>query len=518
MKPDKTIVFLSALLIMATSCVSDDSTWSTYLKQANQGTATILPDFSYAGYHHGEKGIPDVEGRVFNVMDYGAVPDDDISDKEAIRRTIRAVEDNGSGIVFFPEGRFHVNTESDDDKPIYINTGNIVFRGSGSEEGGSEIFMERHLPPDDPEKLWTTPHLFQFVCKGREKFITRVVEDAGFNTRSLLVENADKIKSGDWIILRVSNNSPELIAREMHGIPCDENWTTILEDGVYINEYHQVAEVNGNTVLLKEPILHELEHKYGCQILSYPHHEEVGVENLAFTGNWHDEFVHHKNCLHDGGYSMLKLQRVTNSWVRNCRFTDVNRAASIALSSNVSVINCSVTGTPGHNSISANGSTRVLIGKVWDSSSQWHAPGVAGPSIGTVLWRVKYNENTCFESHASQPRATLFDCIEGGFMLGRAGGARKNLPNHLEYLVLWNYKELDEPDTDFEFWSSKTWYWKIIPPYIIGFHGSGTTFLESQVSVLESPGTPVLPESLYEAQLRLRLGHLPAWIEALIIQ
>ena len=150
-----------------------------------------------------------------------------------------------------------------------------------------------------------------------------------------------------------------------------------------------------------------------------------------------------------------------------------------------------------------------------DESSQWHAPGVAGASIGSVFWRVKYNEDTSFETHASQPRATLFDCVEGGFFIGRGGGARHNLPNHLEHLVLWNYKELGEPEKDFEFWSSKTWFWKIIPPYIVGFHGAGSTFKEDQIKVLESLGTPVKTESLYEAQLELRLGKLPQWLTEL---
>ncbi|MCU4157148.1 DUF4955 domain-containing protein [Carboxylicivirga sp. A043] len=77
------------------------------------------------------------------------------------------------------------------------------------------------------------------------------------------------------------------------------------------------------------------------------------------------------------------------------------------------------------------------------------------------------------------------------------------------------FKELDEAETNFEFWSSKTWFWKIIPPVVIGFHGAGTTFDESQVKVLESLGKPVEPESLYEAQLQLRLGYLPKWIEEL---
>ena len=42
-------------------------------------------------------------------------------------------------------------------------------------------------------------------------------------------------------------------------------------------------------------------------------------------------------------------------------------------------------------------------------------------------------------------------------------------------------------------------------PVIAGFKGPAT-FSPSETSVIESYGTPVEPQSLYEAQLKLRLG------------
>lgn len=504
-------VFL--FLIIGIISGQESCLWNDFKNKKLKEETPELPDFSYAGYHHGEKAIPDVDYKIFDVTDFGAVSDDNISDKAAIRQAVAAAVKNKSGIVFFPKGRFLVNEDNDDINPIIIKGENIVFRGSGSETDGTELFMKKALDPKDPDKLWTTPYLFQFKGGGREVVLTEIIGYSPRGSKSIKVNDAGSIKAGDWIIVRVKNNAPDLIEKEMCGCDVEAAWTSILNKGVYVNEHHQVTEVKDNTVFFKEPLMREIEKKQDWQVLSYAHFEEVGVEDIAFVGNWHEDFDHHKDAYHDGGYSLLKFSRLSNSWIRNCRFTDVNRAASIGLCANVSVLNCRVTGTPGHSSISANASTRVLIGMVDDSSSQWHAPGVTGPVIGTVLWRVKYNSNTSFETHASQPRATLFDCVEGGFFLGRGGGARQNLPNHMEYLVLWNFKELGEANDNFEFWSSKTWYWKIIPPYVVGFHGAGTTFDKSQVKVLESLGTKVNPESLYEEQLKLRLGYEPTWIK-----
>ncbi len=82
----------------------------------------ILPNFSYVGYHNGDIGIPENKQlKQFNVLDFGAIPNDDISDKKAIQSAIDAASKNGGGVVFFPKGRFLANEDNDDyQAPIVI--------------------------------------------------------------------------------------------------------------------------------------------------------------------------------------------------------------------------------------------------------------------------------------------------------------------------------------------------------------------------------------------------------------
>ena len=39
--------------------------WKSFQSATDRSPAGILTDYSYAGYEHGEKGIPDVQGPVF---------------------------------------------------------------------------------------------------------------------------------------------------------------------------------------------------------------------------------------------------------------------------------------------------------------------------------------------------------------------------------------------------------------------------------------------------------------------
>ena len=216
----------------------------------------------------------------------------------------------------------------------------------------------------------------------------------------------------------------------------------------------------------------------------------------------------------DGGWKILNLSRSVNSWIRNCTFKNVNVAASINASAACTAINISIVGAIGHSAVhAAGGSTGILMAKINDKSGMHHSTGVGGGSTtASVIWRSKFPKHTSFEAHSSQPRCTLFDNVEGGFMRGRAGGAAKNLPTHGRNLVLWNFNETDEAEKDFDFIAKDSKYWKFVPPIIVGFHGSGSTFNEEEVQIVESLGKPVKPESLFEEQLNLRLGELHEWI------
>ncbi len=502
---------LIIVLFIDISCKSQQSTiWENFKEAKANNIKSILPDFSYAGYKNSEEGIPNVNYKVFNVNDFGAIPNDKFSDKNAIKKAIKAAEENGEGVIFFPKGKYCINTSKDDQSLIIVKSSKIVFRGE--EEKNTVLFFDKDLPPADPEKFWTCPSAIKVQSLDENEYITKVIANANRETHSVKVEDASKIKKGDWLVIQVLNNDKDLVKEDLGTLKPDKEWTSILEKGVKVNEVHQVGSVNGNEIGFTSSIHYKIRAKHNWKVYRFAHVESVGFENITFEGNWTKKFVHHRSAQDDGGWSILTISNAVNSWIKDCTFRNVNNAASFSHSAASTAYNVTIDGNLGHSAIHSSRSTNILIARCNDIAGMHHSLGVDGNSSGTVIWRSKYASHTCFESHASQPRSTLLDKVEGGFFQGRAGGARFNLPNHGKHLVLWNFKETDGPEENFRFVANDTWYWRIVPPIIVGFHGAGTTFKKDEVEVLESLGKPVTPESLFEKQLELRLGKLPQWI------
>ncbi len=480
--------------------------WEQYREARRSGVEPVLADFSYAGYQWGEQAIPAVDWKVFDVVKFGAVPNDAKSDRKAILKAIDAAERNGSGVVYFPKGRYLINQEDDPhNEPIVIKGGRIVLRGAGCGMGGTELFMERHMDPSEPNKLWTCPFMFQFKGGKPTGDPVDVAGDARRETRAIDLADASAFKPGDWIVLHLQNNDPAVVAASVAPYPADPAWKSLVETGVQIDEFHFIESIDGNRINLKEPIHADVKASEGWTVQKCNPLQQVGVEGIAFIGSWKEKFVHHKNAIHDGGWSMLELSRCANSWVRKCRFTDVNRVVAVVGSAAITLEDLLIDGNFGHNAVTLNGSSHCKVQRVDDRAGQWHAGGVAGTSSGNVFLRCAYTEDTCYESHASQPRWTLFDNISGGWMYGRWGGSDFNQPNHMHGLVFWNYNNTGtgEPG-EFHFMRPDSVYGRTIMPYVIGFHGNPQAWDTNQVAVLESNGAPVQPESLYEAQFQLR--------------
>lgn len=524
------IFIFTALAFICCGCSAQQVKW----------TEVTDIDFSYAGYHHGEC-LPPEAGelgwRVFDVTDYGAVPDDGKSDREAFKKAVLAAtgkdgNPEANAIIYFPEGEFILHTSEDDtdgrSSAIDIHGGHLLIRGAG--RGRTVLVMQDPCNLADPPKMWTSPFLLKFSRKGSPAELSKVVKDSPKGSFSVEVESAEGIRPGDYICLNLTDNSPELIEKEFAPCRFEEQMTDFVKQGVKVRDYRKVKSVKGNRVTFYAPLLHEVDAQYSWAVYSYPNYSEVGIEDVTFRGNAKERFVHHGSWQDDGAFKIIRFEDVTDGWIRRCDFVSVSEGACLRECANCSVYDLTFTGNRGHSSVYTEQSSRSFIGVTGDYSSgavandpdtwregagQWHATGVAKPDMGNVIWRNYWGNDACFQCHATQPRATLIDCCKGGWVDYRQGGASDLCPNHMQDLVIWNF----ESTTPFKkgewiWWSNSDVYQKFLPPVIVGFHGEECTFAKGQCADI-SHGTPVSPESLYEHQLKRRLGRLPEWVTEL---
>jgi len=94
--------FLLGVLIVVSlnSQAQKSAVWKDFKNAKKTGKEAILPDFSYAGYKYSEVPIPTVGYKIFDITEFGAIANDKISDKNAIRKAIAAATRYGEGIIF----------------------------------------------------------------------------------------------------------------------------------------------------------------------------------------------------------------------------------------------------------------------------------------------------------------------------------------------------------------------------------------------------------------------------------
>ena len=543
---------------------SSAQAWKKFFMKSEDN---VLLDYSYAGYNHGESAPLDGFAwgyKVINVKE--RMEKDNLSAREALikildeNKLVRVSNQNATNatakiVIYFPADDYDLQPKGVTDKFPEIYGGNFVIKGDGA--GKTRLLMNNPIGTDESTTapLLTIKHTNSPANINNSKILATVVENAAKGSFSVKVGSVNELSVGKWVQLRLRSGNDELLKKEVGPIysQMTTEWSVAQQPGltgtnengkgVNVMEFHQIKSIDGNVVTFYEPIMHEVDIAYndydgGWVIRDYKYFENVGVEDLSFVGKAITPYYHHGDndpdapdaWLYDSGYMPLQLSRVVNSWVRNVSFESVSEAVTFGESANCSAYNISITGNRGHSAVRAQGSSRVFIGKVSDESfdtrghGQWHGCGVSKPSMGTVVWNCNWGQDACFESHATQPRATLFDNCRGGLVRYHAGGAETEAPNHLSDLTLWNLYvtgTIDEKGinfaSDFKWWDAGSIWWKIYPPIVVGTHGQAVTFSqeEGQLTYEESTGVKVTPESLYEAQLQNRLGYVPAWLKAL---
>jgi len=536
------------LLVHEVSIERSSRVWDDYVEAWSSGGDLPIANYANAGYNYGRSRIPEVHElglKYFNVTDYGAVPDDEVSDHDAIKSAIAAATANDGGVVFFPPGEFLVNEMpgASTSQKIYIRESNIILKGSGSGEGGTTLFMREHLLPTDLSKPWSTPSLFTFEGNtSRGQFCGSTTESTRMGSYHLTLTTTSKLKVGDFIEFSHHKTDSDWVNQFLEGKQVRSDWTMIMDDGVLMREYNRVVAINGNTLELAAPIMGDYSPGISVFLKYFVNH--VGIEDFQFKGNFHERFDHHGGdwnsatmtdkygtealyaAYMDGGWGGFTFNGVANSWCRRVRFTDTNTCVGFRFCSSTSILESTVDGNAGHSTFSFSYGSHNIVGNCQDVTPLGHLSGHHGPNMsneecGSTNWRYSTLTAGALDFHASHPRANLIDAYTGwGF--NSSGGNYANLPNSLDEVTFWNLTIEGPLTSTIDFWNLGpvySGYPRIVNPNVVGFNSSGPAkFNMDNLGHAESLDGLVSPESLYEAQMELELGSVPSWMDTSIQQ
>lgn len=497
-------LILPALLIAGFSAFAQKPTalWEDFVRAKAEDRTPILPDFSFAGYHFSNKAIPALDGKKrYNVTDFGAKPNDETFDDEGIQRAIHAVEKLGGGIIYFPAGRYLVAPDTVKSKHIRISKSNIVLLGAGSAEGGTEIHQAN---------MRVGGRQFQFRPDNTSQ--QKITEIAGAVTREsfwVTVKDASALKVGQDVVVR---HKSEAFTRQYFApLELKSQWTRLFGEkgGMQVAEIHTIEKIEGNRVKFINPIHIDIVQVLSAtwDLTTFQSLEECGIEAIRFTSNWKaypEEFVHHKNAIHDNGYQAVGFEYVKNSWVRDCEFHDWNDGIFLRAGYAFTIINTHFRGKKGHASVHARTGYGVLVKGCTFNGAQHHGAGTGYSAVGTVITQSTLGTDQNFDIHSGQPYATLYDNIDGGVFYN-LGGPEPGHPHHGRHLVLWNFYHRSAKDQDYNFWDmSRRRNYTIAAPILVGFQSDRKVNFQN-AGYNEEQNKSVQPVSLFEAQLSLRL-------------
>lgn len=508
--PYSTFKLLGILLIGLVFCQDSrcqiPDVWKDFVAAQANGEQPILPDFSYSGYHFSEKDLPDLSDYTyFDVTDYGAIANDDAYDDENIQATIDAAVSSGNpAVVFFPAGKYKVSSDNDVEKYIHIHGDNIVLKGAGSDENGTEIFMDQRRVRNGHWQFKFTP------SSTNTSTLTTLTAPAKRGDFSVEVESAANLSLNQSIYIY---HKSEAFARAHYGmLELNEGeWTRLFgeDGGLILYECHIIDKIEGNRVTFKNPIqvdMPTLDEAYRIRNLKTI--SGVGIEDIRFTSAWADypeDFVHHANDIVDYGWNAIQFKYVQHSWIRNCEFKDWTQVADIRESIGVTIDSVLISGKRGHSSWITRRNYGVLIKDCVDQANHHHGPGVGYSGVSTVYLRYKMNRNQSIDSHSGSPFVTLLDDVEGGDFNSN-GGPWVSYPHHGKHLTLWNFRHNTTSSSTYDFWSvydrEPATY---ATPYFIGLQSSHPLSMVGE-GMDEMRDIMVEPRSLFEAQLDLRLN------------
>jgi hypothetical protein len=306
--------------------------------QAREGldfrTDEFVQDYSYAGYHRGERAIPTVKGPVFDVLDYGADASGTSDSTDAMQAAIDAAVRAGGGVVWMPEGTYLLSRPSTRNHALRIAGSGVVLRGAGPEK---TFLVNTTTSMRSARVLLAAPASGANWATARGG-VALLARDYPGPTQELELASWQGYEVGDWIV--VHNPFTDAVSAEgsfveevkMDGsVAASPSWVGRGGSLRGPMNYRQITAVDpeARTLRLDAPTRWSLLRRDGARVYyADPLLEEVGLEGFSIGNRRHPASTYlGENDYSNSGrpaYEMhdswlVAMERIRHGWVRDVR-------------------------------------------------------------------------------------------------------------------------------------------------------------------------------------------------------
>lgn len=416
----------------------------------------LVIDYSYAGYKLGleKPSWKKPELPVFHVDSFGAAPNDGKDDIDAIQAAVDSAGKTCGGLIKFSKGQYDFDVETTQ-RFVKIPYSNIILLGAGEGPDGTTLFDHKPSETPVPGKLWLAgvyPSFFSFSpidlldnFEPGDSLMKEVITlgKADKDQVHFEIENPDAIEAGKIYLLTMSTNDRELLSDLIYPLEkAGNNYEKLEGNNIYkVRQMVKVEGINKGRLKLDSPVVWKIKDSYDLKLWEFP---VDLIENSAVIGfhmetDWHEEFYHHKNSIHDNGWDHVKFNLSYNCFAYSIIHENPTTAISLRNSMNCSVFECRIKGNTGHNGFGVSGySTRNLLYNL-KGGKAFHTYSLQGYSSGNVFYNCWSEEPSSLDCHGGLSIYNLFDNIYGATWVH--GGSPGNLPPaHAFGLAIWNWK------------------------------------------------------------------------------
>lgn len=450
--------------------------------------ATPLPDFSYAGYGFGTLPLPVKLGKVIDVGEYGAKPDDEIDDSKAVLKALDAAHQlKGPVTLRFGAGRYVLS------EILMIKRSHIAIEGAGQGVGGTELYFPRPLRIVDKSKRldglrnylktnnkrqidrdenideWFSEYSWSggFIWTEAPGAMSRIEPDENSSVpdavgavsgkageQELTVAPGAKFAVGDVISVRwfSKKGKDSALVHDLYGADVSKVGSRQYEDPnrAVVVQTTQVLSARDGGIRIADPLMHRIDADMPADIAPWHGLVEVGVRDLAMVFPEGQTFGHHL----EEGWNGIFLHDVFNGWVDSVRVSNADSGIITYDSANLTLRNIRTDGKRiAHYGVQLGSVHNVLATELQVLNPVRHSLSFNTQCTRSVFQRATVWERPVLDQHAGANHQNLFDNVtlyiaprkvDGAwsYPLWDGSGAPYWQPGHGRYNTAWNVRVL----------------------------------------------------------------------------